>query len=266
MRPIIGWTLRQKRLSMIWWSVGLVAFISLEMSVYPTIKDQSNNLNNLIKNLPSTVKSLFGAQDLFSPVGYVNSHIFYLLIPLMLAILAIGLGGTLIAKEESDSTIELLLSRPVSRGRLLVAKALGGLMVLAIVSVVATAAIVVWGKAAGLEIPIPRLAFASLEQAVLATLFGALAFAIAATGRWGRRASVGVASLIGLGSYIIASLESSVRWLSWPAKLLPYHYYNPPAALNGSYQWKVTGVFAAMSLALIVVSYFIFRDRDLSGS
>lgn len=266
MRPLIKWTLRQRRNSTIWWSVGLVGFISLEMSVYPTIKSQASQLNDALNRLPGTVRSLFGSQDLFSPVGYLNSRIFYLLFPLMLSILAIGLGSSLIAREESDGTIELLLSRPLARGRLVLGKATAGLLVLIIIASISAVALLLWVKSTSLAVPIPRVAFAALQAGVLAAMFGALAFALAAMGRFGRGASIGIASLIGLGSYIVASLEGSVHWLETPAKLLPYHYYNPTAVLNGSYTWMVTAVFALITLGLGLVAYLAFRRRDLMGS
>jgi hypothetical protein len=97
-------------------------------------------------------------------------------------------------------------------------------------------------------------------------MFGSLAFAISSLGRFGRGTSIAIASIIGLGSYIISSLEGSVHWLNWPAKLLPYHYYNPTAILNGTYTWRVWTSFALISLALGILAWLAFRQRDLLGS
>ncbi len=265
MKALIKWTLWQRRWSILWWSVGLVAFISLELSVYPSIKSQAAQLNQALEHLPGTVRSLFGSQDLFSPVGYLNSRLFYLLLPMMLSILAIGLGSSLIAREETEGTLELLLSRPISRGRLTFAKALSGLAIVAIVVTVATLAMLILIKIVGLDVPLPRIIFAALQAMMLSLVFGSLAFAIASLGRLGRGASIGIASLIGLGGYIISSLESNVHWLRYPAELLPYHYYNPTSVLSGFYTWKVVGSFSLITLILSLLAWLSFRRRDIGG-
>lgn len=266
MKPIVKWTLWQRRWSVWWWCVGVMAFVGLELGVYSSIRSQAAQLNQALERLPSSVRALMGGStDLFSPVGYLNSRLFYLLLPLLLSILVIGLGSSLIAREESDGTIELLLSRPVSRGKLLLAKALAGLLVMAIVVIVSTLSILGLVKLVNIDVPLARVAFAALLASLLALVFGALAFAMCALGAAGRGASIGIACLVGLGGYIITSLETNVHWLSWPAKALPYHYYNPTKVLSGSYTWGVATMFLGIIAVLGVISWLAFRRRDLSG-
>ncbi|MBI2008874.1 ABC transporter permease subunit [Candidatus Saccharibacteria bacterium] len=265
MKHIIRWNFWQRRWSVFWWCLGITAFVSLELGVYPSVKSQAAQLNEALSHLPESVRALIGgSSDLFSPVGYLNSRLFYLLLPLLLSILIIGLGSSLIAREETDGTIELLLGRPVSRGKLLLAKALAGLLVSAVVVLVSAISITALVKLVGLVVPLPRILFAVLLAALLALFFGMIAFCLAAMGAAGRGASIGVASLVGLGSYIIASLESVVDWLSWPAKILPYHYYNPTEVLNGFYAWKVASIFTIAILILGVISWLSFRRRDIN--
>ena len=154
---------------------------------------------------------------------------------------------------------------PISRGKLLLAKALTGLLVSAVVVLVSAISITSLVKAVGLVVPSGHILFAVLLAALLALLFGMIAFCLSAMGAAGRGASIGVACLVGLGSYIIASLESVVDWLSWPAKILPYHYYNPTEVLNGFYAWKVASVFTTVILILGIISWLSFRRRDINS-
>lgn len=263
MKTIIKWTLRQRRWSIFWWCIGVLTFIALELSVYPSVKDQAAQLNQALANMPSAVKSLFGTSDLFSPVGYLNSRIFYLMLPLLLSILAIGLGSSLIAREESDGTLELLLARPISRGRLLISKLASGLIIVTTVWAVATASILVFTKIVGLPMASSKIIFAAVMSYLVALIFGTFAFMIASLGRLGRGASIGLASMIGLGSYIIASLEANVHWLDWPAKVLPYHYYNPAQILNGSQPWLVAFFYTLIIAGLVFLGWLAFRRRDI---
>lgn len=265
MMAVIKWTLRQRRWSIFWWSIGLIAFVSLELGVYPSIKDQAAQLNDVLARMPSSVRALLGgSSDLFSPVGYLNSRLFYLLLPLMLSILAIGLGSSLIAREETDGTLELILARPIARGKLLAAKALAGFLNVAIVLLLTTSAILIWIKAVGLSVPLPSVAFAVVQAGLLSLLFGSIAFCLCAVGKAGRGMSIGVTALIGLGSYVVASLESTVDWLSWPARFLPYHYYNPTNTMNGDYAWGVIAAYVILIMSLMLIAWATFRRRDLA--
>ncbi|MDO8592129.1 MAG: ABC transporter permease [bacterium] len=266
MRPIIKWNLWQRRWSIFWWCMGITAFVSLELGVYSSIRSQAAQLNQALERLPSSVRALMGGStDPFSPVGYLNSRLFYLLLPLLLSVLAIGLGSSLIAREESNGTIELLLSRPISRGKLLISKALAGLLVMAVVVIVSTLSILGLVKLVNIDVPLAYVAFAALMASLLALVSGALAFAMCALGNAGRGASIGIACLVGLGGYIVSSLEASVHWLSWPAKALPYHYYNPINVLRGSYTWGVAAMFLGIIAVLGAISWLAFRRRDISG-
>ena len=263
MKPVINWTLRSRRWSLLWWSIGIIAFVALELSVYPSVKNQAQQLNELLDKLPNTVRSLFGADDLFSPVGYLNSGLFYLLLPLFFSILAIGLGSSLIAREESDRTIELLLSRPISRGKLMLSKLLGGLSISLIIAAVSAIAIMIAVKAVSMAMPLPRVLFATFMALLISLTFGMVAFAITCLGGRGRGAAIGAASLFAIRGYVVSSLESSVHWLTWPAKIFPYHCYNPSTVLNGEYTWLTACWFIFGILILGILSWLAFRNRDI---
>jgi len=263
MKGIIDWTLKSRRSSIWWWCLGIATFVALELSVYPSVKSQAKQLNQLLDKLPSTVRHLFGANDLFSPTGYLNSRLFYLLLPLFLSILAIGLGSTLIAKEEADGTIELLLARQLSRARLIAFKLIGGFITIAAVSVVSAISILIAVKAVNMDISPGRILLATLMAALISILFGMIAFAITCISGRGRGAAIGIASLVGLGGYIVTSLEGDVQWLKWPAKIFPYHYYSPADILNGHFSWVTAAWFTVVIIALAVISWRTFDRRDV---
>lgn len=266
MIAITKWTMKQRKWSIFWWAFGVSALIFITLIFYPTIRNQTSQLDQSFNQLPESARALFtDTQDLFSPVGYLSSQLFYLMLPMVLAILAIGLGSSLIAKEESEGTLELLLSRPISRGRLLAEKALAGLGIVALVGAVAMAVTVLMCWAINMDVGLGNVAIASVYSIVLAVVFGAVAFFVASWGRSGRLASVGVAALLGLGGYIVSSLSQIVSWLKWPAKFLPNHYYQPGDILHGQYSWWPLLAYAAVILALGFLSYISFRRRDILG-
>lgn len=263
MKAVIRWTLWQRRWSMVWWSVGLCGILLLTMVFYPSFRDQAAELQKTFQGLPDAALQLVGGSaDFFSPVGFLNSQIFFITLPALLGILAIGLGSSLLAHEEQNKTIESLLARPISRPRLLLAKAVSGVVVLSVVSLVGLVVTVVTAWAVHLEVSSWAIAGGFLTCFLLCLSFGALAFAVTALGK-GRSAALSIAAAFAFGGYIISSLASTVHWLSFPAKFFAFHYYQPEAILRGTYGWIHTLFFGILLLVCIVVSWVTFKKRDL---
>lgn len=267
MKQIARWTLWQRRWSIFWWCLGILFFVFLTLVFYPTIRDQSAQLDKSFNSIPQTAKQLFtDTNDIFSPVGYLSSQMFYLMMPLLLGILAISLGTSLVGKEERDNTIEMLLARPVSRGRLLFGKALAGLVIVVLVGAVGSLFAALMCRLVGLAVPIPSVSAAGAAVVLLALTFGAIAFLLTALGRAGRAAAIGLSALVALGGYIVVSLAASVSWLRWPAKIFPFNYYHAGDLLTGHYDWNNVWYFAGVIAGCLILSWLAFRRRDLSGN
>jgi ABC-2 type transport system permease protein len=232
------------------------------MAFYPTIHDQAAELNKSFGGLSDSALALFGGTDFFSPVGYLNSQLIYLMFPLLLAILGIGLGSSLIGREESDNTIEALLARPVSRTRLMAAKLLAGGLNLLVVTAIGTAVIILMAGLVNIGIPAGNIAAACFACFMLVLTFSSLAFLLAATGR-GRAAALGIAVVYALGGYIISSLALTVDWLKNPSLAFPYHYYRSADILRGTFDWSSIVFFAVFTLGCGVLAWLAFRRRDL---
>ncbi len=240
-------------------------FIFINLVFYPTFKDQAGEFEKTFQQLPDATRQLFtDTGDFFSPVGYLSSQVYYLMLPMLLSVLAISLGVSLIGREEKDGTIELLLARPVSRAKLLLGKAAVGIIILGAVGLVATATALVMCKAVNIDVSAVNVLWASLVSMVLALCFGSIAFLISTSGR-AKSASVGLASLIALGGYILVSLAGTVSWLKYPAKAFPFNYYHPSEILEGRYSWFNLVFFGAVIILASIFSWLAFRRRDLSG-
>lgn len=255
----------QRRWFILWWSLGITAFVVLNLSFYPSFKDQAAELNESFANLPEGVVDLFSdTGDFLSPVGYLSSQVYYLLLPLLFSVAAIGLGGSLLAREEKQGTLELLLARPVSRTKLLLAKMTTGLLIMVAIGAVVTAVTALLVKAIDFGVSMRFVALTTMVALLLALVFGALAFALTALGRLARVASLGLASLVGFAGYLLTSLSGTIHWLEWPARILPYYYYHPSEVLRGQPNWP--GIIGLMVVLLVLafVAWAGFRRRDLS--
>ena len=262
MIPIIKWTLWQRRWNTMWWSLGISSYVLLNLVFYPTLRDQAGELQKTFENLPSAATQLFGGNDFFSPIGYLTSKIFFLMLPLLLGMLAISLGSTLLAREEQDHTIDSLLARPIPRGKLLLAKSVAGLIIVCIVTLVVLIATLIEAQLISLGVSVLAVTETMLVCLLMVVSFGAIALLFTALGR-ARTASLGLASAIAFGGYLISSFSASISWLDLPSKLFPFHYYQPEAILRGTIAWGDLGYFLGVVIVCGVASWFVFRKRDI---
>lgn len=267
MKAVFLWELRQRRSYWLWWTIVTVALLTLLLLIYPSIHSQATQLNKALNQLPSTLKDLKtgGSQvDIASPVGYLNSQLYYVTLPLLQIIMAIGLGSSLLARDEQNHTLELLLARPLSRGRLLAAKAGSGLTLMLAVAAAGTITTLVLAKLVSLDIATTHLLLASCYSLLFSLSFGAIAFTLAAAGNLTRRLSIAVAILVSFGGYLLASLSGLSHYIQTPAKFLPYHYYDPTQILAGHVGWGLNIYLVSIFLVCGLVSWRGFSGRDIS--
>lgn len=263
MIAIIKWTLWQRRWSTLWWSVSVFALIFITLIFYPSFRDSAHELEQSFSNLPDAAVQLFGGStDFFSPIGFLNSQIFFFTLPMVLGILAIGLGNSMIGKEVQDLTIESLLSRPVSRFKLLGAKAAAGLIILSIVTLVSLLTTLATAQIVNLELSAGLMALTVAACYLLVLSFAAIAFFLSCLGKT-KGASIGITAFIALGGYIISSLAGTVDWLKIPAKLFPFHYYQSEAILRQTFDWNNLLFFGGVIIVCAGLSWWSFKKRDI---
>ena len=114
--------------------------------------------------------------DFTSGPGYLSTETFSLLAPLMLIGPGIALGTGAIATEEERGTLDLLMASPVSRGRVLAAKALGSIAALIATATVLYLTVLITANALDMRISAGMLAQAVSAVQVLACACGGVTF------------------------------------------------------------------------------------------
>ncbi|MDL2341808.1 MAG: ABC transporter permease subunit [Patescibacteria group bacterium] len=267
MKPVLLWELRQRKSYFFWWTIVTIGLITLLLLLYPSIHSQATQLNKVLNQLPVALRDLKtggSTVDISSPVGYLNSQLYYLTLPLVQISMAIGLGSSLLAREEQNRTLELLLARPISRGKLLFAKAGSGVLLVLGVGFI-SALVTVWlAKVVDMQISAGYLLLASTYSSLLALSFGAIAFTLSAASAATRRSSMAVAAAVSFGGYLLATLSGLSSAIRLPAKLLPYHYYVPTDILQGKVGLGLNLYLLGLLVVCTIVSWLGFRHRDIS--
>src|SRR3990170_3007391 len=136
LRTVLGKTIREQRRALMWWGIGLFASGATYAPFYPSIKDNADVLEKYMDSMPEFLREAFmGASgDFTSPAGYLNTELFNFFAPLLLLLFAIGAGARAIAGEEERQTLDILLSTPIARRRVIIDKFVAMLLAGALLS------------------------------------------------------------------------------------------------------------------------------------
>jgi ABC-2 type transport system permease protein len=254
--------LRERRRSLLWWTIGLAALVALNVAFYPSVRDDPA-LSGYAKDLPESVRALFagGELDIASPAGYLNSRIFALMAPLLFLIVAIGAGSAAVAGEEERGTLELVLAHPIRRRDYVLQRFLALAVLLAALTTVLLATVALGSHAVNLEISFGKLAVASLSVGLLALLFAAIALATGALAP-GRARAIAVAGGLAVAAWIFDGLARSVDPLEGLRPLGPYYHalgQNPLREGAPSAGWAL--LIAAAAIAAVLAAAGLER-RD----
>ncbi|HSX23884.1 MAG TPA: ABC transporter permease subunit [Candidatus Saccharimonadales bacterium] len=254
-------TIYEKRWMMLFWSIGVIGMALLMMAFYHSFS--GGGFDELLKNLPKSFQGLVGnLNELKTVGGYVSQEVFALRIPLLTLIMGIVLFTGLIAGDESEGTLQTLLTQPISRLQLLLEKFLAGLFISFVICASAIAGVMLGTALIHEHMNLVRLFQAVVGVWLLTVACGSIGFMFGAiTGKKGLAGSV--AGLLTFSFYMITSFAGSVSWLARPEKLSLFHYYNNPGialyGLKGSNVIVMVGIIAI----LLVVSAVVFQKRDI---
>ncbi len=264
----ILWELKQRRAAILWWTLGSVVLSGMILLLYPPIRNQANQFNQLLNQLPQGIRELktggSSSINVADPVAFLNSQLFYITLPIPWIILAVTRAGGLLGRDEQNHTIELALARPISRSRLITAKVFSLIAEMIIVGGITLAAIIILAPLFGLHIGTWRLALATAYSALFSLSFGLIAFTLQAIGGLGSRVASAIAVFLAFGGYLIASMSGLTHWLENPAKFAPYHYFAPDKVMNGQSAAGLNIYLIGVLVFTAVLSYAGFRRRDIA--
>jgi beta-exotoxin I transport system permease protein len=263
---ILWQVLSRRRLSLFWWSLGLVLFVALLAIAYPTVRS-NNELDKTFGSLPPSVQTLLGlsaANTLTSPVGYLNSQYFANVLPLILLVFAIGLGAWAISGDEAAGTLELLLANPVGRTRVALERAAALVLLLALLTAVAAIALVALAPPIGLAqgLPLARMIAATAACGFLALAFAAVAFAVGAvTGL--RPTALASAGTLAIAGYVIEGIGAQVKVLQPIRALSPWHWLLDSDPLRRGLIFEAWLYPTLVAVVLVAAGIIWFTRRDL---
>jgi len=259
-------TLREHRRALVGWALGLVGVALMYSAFYPSIVDNAGPITSYLKTLPQTFQRAFLGSDVdfVTPGGYLQTELFGFFGPILMLVFAIGTGARAIAGEEEHGSLDLLLSTPLPRSRVVRDKALALVAGAAILMVIVWVALLVIGPPFDLSPGIANVGAACLMLFLLAVAFGTIALAAgAATGQ--RARAVAIAAATAAAMWILDVLAPSVDAIAWLQKVSLFYYYDENTPVKRGLVPLNVLVLVVVSAVAYAIAISTFERRDLSS-
>jgi ABC-2 type transport system permease protein len=260
-------SLRDLRRSLAWWSVGLAGMVAMMTAVYPSIRDNPA-LNRLVQDYPEALKAFIafgGSIDYVSGAGYLGIELFSFMVPLLFVIAAVASGASAIAGEEERGTLDLLLSQPVTRRGVALAKLASATAEVAVLTLVLWLALWIGVTVFDMGVPSTNLLAASLTAGALGLAFGAIAFLLgAAAGR--RSLAIGLTAAAAVAAYLVNALAALVSGLGPLQKASPFYYYAVGDPLREGISLGHVAVLGAIATVAAAAGIALFERRDVHSA
>ena len=264
-RPRAAWllsglfhkTLWDRRRSVWSWGGGLGLLTLVMFSAWPAFSQDAEALASLITSLPREVFAMFGMSNpeaMVTPAGFISSRTYQTIGPILIIMFTVRGVSMALAKEESTGVLDLVLSNPAVRKKVIATKAAGiafsTFLVVLIPTIVALIGDALWETDLGTG----RILAAGAGLGLLGLFFGGLAMVI-----WALAGSsfpaIRVAGIVALATFFVNGLGALTDALRPVRVLSPFYWYfgdTPPLAkgFEPTYLLLLLGTFAAGWMAV----------------
>jgi ABC-2 type transport system permease protein len=264
-------TLRRNWRLALYWGLGIGSYALLIILIIPDV-DMLKQYADLLQNMPLAMLKMFGAGDssaIATPEGFL-SFVFFTYAMMMLAVYAVLAGLNITASEEDQGILDVVLSLPVPRSRVVVERL--AVYVLFVILIVLLTFVGLWigiqinasNPNGAFHIDAGKVLEGSLNLIPVTVLMVALtAFATALIRRKGL--ATGVAALVIIGCYLVdyvgaaatGTLVDQIRALSF------FHYFDSSGVMQNGLSWGNIFLLLGLTAVLWIGSVWFFQRRDV---
>ena len=245
----LGWAIAAVSIALLL-LFGMAVYRGIDLSVYAS--------------LPEAFRSLIGIGDDIDAGGLAVNAMFGGTGAIVMASMALAMGGSAIAGEERDGTMGILLSNPKSRTYVLLSKAA------ALVLLIGAATVVLWipvhpiAAMLGVEIGGLDVEALTVHLFINTVFYGLLALALGAmTGNKGT--AIGATAAVMAVSFLAVGFLPLVDGGEELRKVLPWYYFDGGDPVRNGIVWGHLAVLTGGSVVFLIASIIGFNRRDLRG-
>ena len=256
--------LRSYRKSTIIWILSAGIATALFMSMFTIFSEGSADLVNLFSGFPKEILKAFGMPDIskfFTLPGFYSFILGFLV--LCGAIQAMNLGISSLGREATGKTADFLLTKPITRTRVITAKLLAVLTCLAISSAIflAVATVSAFSVSPG-GFDYGTFLLMTLSFFYLQLIFAALGFIVSVlVTKIESVLPVSLSTVFGfyiIGSVVAALDDERIYYLT------PFKYFDPVYIVqNSAYQLKYIIISVAIIMLAVAAGIIVYKRKDI---
>ena len=254
--------LKAYRKSMIIWACSMAALAALYIFIFTGLASDIEAFKDVLKSLPEVVRKLLSlyVESISTLEGFYSFAFVYIV--LCGAIQAMNLGVSIVSKEVREKTADFLLTKPVSRKRILTSKLLAVLASLIITNIIYLAIIVPLTLTAKSQFNMGVFLMITATLFFVQLMFAALGVLVSVTAHK-IRSVISISLSTVFGFFIISMLgsvigEKAIRYLS------PFKYFDLAYIVqNAAYETRFIVIDIAFVIAVTATSYLIYMKKDI---
>jgi len=220
-------------------------------------------LASISRQMLDLIRGSSGFRIYLSLMGHGNPYVAltgYLWFGIFLALLSV-FAITQVARwsaDDNEGRLEMVLSAPVSRTRVVLERAAALVLRMAGVIAITSLALELGAATANVTIPAGSLTVASLLLIPFGMSFAAIGAVLASQAP---RAAVAVLATYTFVSYLLTELGPLLKWPDWALKLSVFSLYGTP--LTSGVDWTGLWIMSAITIGGFVVAAVLMLRRDV---
>jgi ABC-2 type transport system permease protein len=225
----------QQRATLAAWSVGTAVLAVFMASIAP-------QMNQLV-NGPGAFRAYLTVVGHGDPLVAITGYFWFGIFEALLSVFAI----TQVARwsaDDNEGRLEMELTAPVSRWRVVLERCLGLLVAVSVVVAISSVAFYLSARASNIHLSAGDLTVASLVTVPFGLSFGAVGAVLASRVP---RATIAILATLAFGSYLINEAGPLLQWPDWVQKLSIFSLIGNP--LTDGVYW--TGLWGLLAITVV---------------
>lgn len=257
--------IRQNFGSLLSWSIALAVSAALFILMYPAYMQDADTVRELLSGFPPAFVRAFSLdiEIFFSLYGFFSYAMTFLIIAG--AVYAMSLGLSLLAKETTDKTAEFLLTKPVSRFRIMIEKLGAALVMLLLLNAMVVGTVLVTARyvdGGGADIWV--MLILTLSMGLVQLIFFSWGFFLSAL--LNRVKSTMSLALPAVFSFYAVGMLDGVVEAEKVKYLSPLKFFSPRFMIeNKSFELPMLFLAIYLSSLAIAGAFMIYPKKDISS-
>src|SRR5438093_3535095 len=239
----------QRRVWIVAWALGLAVLAAFLTSITKVMVDAFGS-----SDIPM-LRAYFERAGINAYADFVGVIWFSTLLLLISLFVVAQVNGW--AADDTEGRLEMILSAPVSRARVVVERIAAVIVASAVVVAVSSLAVYLTATSTGISLPGGRFVLASAAVLPVSYAFSGIGHALVG---WRPRVAVAVLGIIAVVGYFAQQLGPLFQWPDWVNNISLYALYGTPMSKD---DWSGIATLIAIGTAGTIVALVVMRRRGV---